>query len=161
MSYRESGVIRDLYVSSSQMVGIEYILLHAQEPILFIIRKQQRQSPAQVIPLADYYIIAGVIYQAPDLGSVINSRVVCLYPPACCLPSLPSVLDRVALDSPCVWRWPWTPDPPVSIFQVLRLQMHASTLSFFHILWTLKQISNWDTLLWESSRRSSTLCYLV
>ncbi|KAH0521014.1 Mediator of RNA polymerase II transcription subunit 6 [Microtus ochrogaster] len=59
----------------NQMVGVEYILLHAQEPILFIIRKQQRQSPAQVIPLADYYIIAGVIYQAPDLGSVINSRV--------------------------------------------------------------------------------------
>lgn len=32
---------------SSQMVGVEYILLHAQEPILYIIRKQQRQSPAQ------------------------------------------------------------------------------------------------------------------
>ncbi|ELV10982.1 Mediator of RNA polymerase II transcription subunit 6 [Tupaia chinensis] len=32
----------------NQMVGVEYILLHAQEPILFIIRKQQRQSPAQV-----------------------------------------------------------------------------------------------------------------
>ncbi|XP_058149167.1 mediator of RNA polymerase II transcription subunit 6 isoform X2 [Dasypus novemcinctus] len=59
----------------NQMVGVEYILLHAQEPILFIVRKQQRQSPTQVIPLADYYIIAGVIYQAPDLGSVINSRV--------------------------------------------------------------------------------------
>ncbi|XP_028926705.1 mediator of RNA polymerase II transcription subunit 6 isoform X3 [Ornithorhynchus anatinus] len=59
----------------NQMVGVEYILLHAQEPILFIIRKQQRQSSSQVIPLADYYIIAGVIYQAPDLGSVINSRV--------------------------------------------------------------------------------------
>ncbi|XP_069494966.1 mediator of RNA polymerase II transcription subunit 6 isoform X5 [Ambystoma mexicanum] len=59
----------------TQMAGVEYILLHAQEPILFIIRKQQRQSPTQVIPLADYYIIAGVIYQAPDLGSVINSRV--------------------------------------------------------------------------------------
>ncbi|XP_008246763.3 mediator of RNA polymerase II transcription subunit 6 isoform X5 [Oryctolagus cuniculus] len=39
------------------------------------LKKQQRQSPTQVIPLADYYIIAGVIYQAPDLGSVINSRV--------------------------------------------------------------------------------------
>uniref|UniRef100_A0A671Q7A2 Mediator of RNA polymerase II transcription subunit 6 n=1 Tax=Sinocyclocheilus anshuiensis TaxID=1608454 RepID=A0A671Q7A2_9TELE len=59
----------------NQMVGVEYILLHAQEPILYIIRKQQRQSPTQVIPLADYYIIAGVVYQAPDLGSVISSRV--------------------------------------------------------------------------------------
>ncbi|XP_044517994.1 mediator of RNA polymerase II transcription subunit 6 isoform X1 [Gracilinanus agilis] len=63
----------------NQMVGVEYILLHAQEPILFIIRKQQRQSSTQVIPLADYYIIAGVIYQAPDLGSVINSRVVSVF----------------------------------------------------------------------------------
>ncbi|KAF7710756.1 hypothetical protein HF521_009628 [Silurus meridionalis] len=58
-----------------QMVGVEYILLHAQEPILYIIRKQQRQSPAQLVPIADYYIIAGVVYQAPDLGSVISSRV--------------------------------------------------------------------------------------
>lgn len=86
------------------MVGVEYILLHAQEPILYIIRKQQRQSPTQgeqcgmnegaalvlgcnfpktllcfsfpVIPLSDYYIIAGVVYQAPDLGTVISSRVV-------------------------------------------------------------------------------------
>lgn len=59
----------------NQMVGVEYFLLHAQEPILYIIRKQQRQSPTQVIPLADYYIIAGVVYQAPDLGTVISSRV--------------------------------------------------------------------------------------
>ena len=29
-----------------------------------------------VIPLSDFYIIAGVVYQAPDLGSVISSRVV-------------------------------------------------------------------------------------
>ncbi|CAL8301958.1 unnamed protein product [Boreogadus saida] len=63
----------------NQMVGVEYILLHAQEPILYIIRKQQRQAPSQggpvTVPLADYYIIAGVVYQAPDLGSVIGSRV--------------------------------------------------------------------------------------
>ena len=56
------------------MVGIEYELLHVQEPILYVIRKQHRHSPTQVTPLADYYIVAGYVYQAPDLESVINSR---------------------------------------------------------------------------------------
>ncbi|XP_059485529.1 mediator of RNA polymerase II transcription subunit 6 [Neocloeon triangulifer] len=57
------------------MTGTEYILLHVQEPILYVIRKQHRHSPAQATPMADYYIIAGVVYQAPDLGSVFSSRV--------------------------------------------------------------------------------------
>lgn len=56
------------------MHGIEYILLHVQEPILYVIRKQHRHSPSQVTPLADYYILAGYVYQAPDLSSVINAR---------------------------------------------------------------------------------------
>lgn len=58
------------------MVGLEYVLLHVQEPILYVIRKQHRHSHQQVTPLADYYIIAGVVYQAPDLASVLNSRLV-------------------------------------------------------------------------------------
>lgn len=58
------------------MTGLEYILLHVQEPILYVIRKQHRHSPTQVLPVADYYIIAGVVYQAPDLGSVVSSRLV-------------------------------------------------------------------------------------
>lgn len=29
--------------------------------------------------MADYYIIAGVVYQAPDLGTVISSRVVRIF----------------------------------------------------------------------------------
>ena len=45
------------------MVGVEYILLCAQEPILYVIRKQQRHSPSQVSTIADYYIVAGVVYQ--------------------------------------------------------------------------------------------------
>ncbi|CAG9766148.1 unnamed protein product [Ceutorhynchus assimilis] len=56
------------------MTGLEYVLLHVQEPILYVVRKQHRHSPQQVTPLADYYIIAGIIYQAPDLASVLNSR---------------------------------------------------------------------------------------
>jgi mediator of RNA polymerase II transcription subunit 6 len=56
------------------MTGLEYILLHVQEPILYVVRKQHRHSSTQVTPIAEYYIIAGVVYQAPDLGSVVNSR---------------------------------------------------------------------------------------
>lgn len=57
------------------MIGLEYILLHVQGPILYVIRKQHRHSPNDVTPIADYYIIAGTVYQAPDLASVFNSRI--------------------------------------------------------------------------------------
>lgn len=57
------------------MIGTEYILLHVKEPILYVIRKQHRHSQEDTTPLADYYIIAGRVYQAPDLASVLNSRI--------------------------------------------------------------------------------------
>jgi len=56
------------------MIGMEYFLLHAMEPILYVVRQQHRNSPNSVTPMADYYIIAGIVYQAPDLHSVINAR---------------------------------------------------------------------------------------
>ncbi|CAK8680349.1 unnamed protein product [Clavelina lepadiformis] len=56
------------------LTGLEYVLLHHQEPILYVIRKQRRHSQKQVTTLADYYIIAGTVYQAPDVGSIVNSR---------------------------------------------------------------------------------------
>lgn len=55
--------------------GFEYKLLHVQEPILYVIRKQERSGPDNVTPLTDYYILAGIVYQAPDLNSIIQSRV--------------------------------------------------------------------------------------
>lgn len=58
----------------THMQGVEYILLHTQEPILYIVRKQHRYSPTQVTPLANYHIIGGHVFQTPDLGSIINSR---------------------------------------------------------------------------------------
>lgn len=69
-------IIYSFLVMCSNLTGLEYMLLHVQEPILYVIRKQHRHSATAVTPLADYYIIAGVVYQAPDLGSVINSRIV-------------------------------------------------------------------------------------
>jgi len=71
------------------------MLLHVQDPILYVIRKAYRQSKDKgkqqkmlcinvvcvvylVTPLADYYILGGVVYQCPDLRAVINSRMVCV-----------------------------------------------------------------------------------
>jgi len=56
------------------MTGIEYFVVHQQSPILFIIRKVERLSPDEVKPLANYYVIAGKVYQAPDISSIITSR---------------------------------------------------------------------------------------
>lgn len=56
------------------MTGVEFYLHHAQEPILFVIRKQQRLSTTQVTPLAYYYVIGGTVLQAPDLSALLNSR---------------------------------------------------------------------------------------
>lgn len=69
------------HAHNSNMVGVEYILLHVQDPILYVIRKQHRHSPTEATPMADYYIIAGTIYQAPDLASVFNSRLVIYFHP--------------------------------------------------------------------------------
>eukprot|EP01114_Cavostelium_apophysatum_P023615 TRINITY_DN8951_c0_g1_i1.p1 TRINITY_DN8951_c0_g1~~TRINITY_DN8951_c0_g1_i1.p1 ORF type:complete len:257 (-),score=36.23 TRINITY_DN8951_c0_g1_i1:2-772(-) len=59
-----------------QMRGIEYVLFAAKEPDLYVIRKQKRDSPANVTPQTSYYIIKGTIFQAPNLYSVLASRTI-------------------------------------------------------------------------------------
>lgn len=56
------------------MVGVEFELVKEQYPVLYIIQKQRRRSPTEVIPMAVYYVINGNIYQAPDLYSVLANR---------------------------------------------------------------------------------------
>ncbi|CAH8443040.1 unnamed protein product [Dicrocoelium dendriticum] len=70
-------IIRMQRLSSEQllcMTGTEFYLYQAQEPILFVIRKQQRLSNTQVTPLAYFYIINGTVLQAPDVATLLNSR---------------------------------------------------------------------------------------
>src|SRR6218665_1764181 len=57
-----------------RMQGIEYVLLHVQQPILYVIRKKRRINPEQAFTIADFYIIAGTVYQAPDLNSIISTK---------------------------------------------------------------------------------------
>lgn len=70
------SIIYSYLLYSSNMIGLEYCLLHVQEPILYVVRKQHRHSPTHSTPIADFYIVAGIVYQAPDLLSIINSHMV-------------------------------------------------------------------------------------
>ena len=56
------------------MKGIEYCLLLANEPILYVIRKQQRTGPETVIPLEDFYILSGTVYKCPSIKSLVHSK---------------------------------------------------------------------------------------
>ncbi|BHF65824.1 Mediator of RNA polymerase II transcription subunit 6 [Sparganum proliferum] len=70
-------VIRMQKLSPEQLVsmtGIEFYLHHSQEPVLFVIRKQQRLSTTLVTPIAYYYIVNGTVIQAPDLATLVNAR---------------------------------------------------------------------------------------
>ena len=62
---------------------MEYELQDAQEPHLFVIRKQQRWGPKSTSPLHFYYILDGNVYQAPSLHATLSSRLVIV--PAICL----------------------------------------------------------------------------
>lgn len=71
---RMRGLKIDALSELEKMQGVEYVLLHVQEPILYVVRKQKRLSPTATTPLANFYIIAGVVYHAPDLQSIIQSK---------------------------------------------------------------------------------------
>uniref|UniRef100_A0A1I7XPP5 Mediator of RNA polymerase II transcription subunit 6 n=1 Tax=Heterorhabditis bacteriophora TaxID=37862 RepID=A0A1I7XPP5_HETBA len=55
------------------MTGIQYVLWSAQPP-LYVICKHRRNSSQNVTPLAYYYVINGTVYQAPDLHTFVQSR---------------------------------------------------------------------------------------
>lgn len=58
------------------MKGIEFSLVHSVVPTLFLIRRQERISPAVALPISSFYIVDGTIYQSPDLYSVLANRLV-------------------------------------------------------------------------------------
>jgi mediator of RNA polymerase II transcription subunit 6 len=60
--------------------GIEFEVVAAQPPKLFVIEKRRRATPEIAEALARYYVSGGVIYQAPDLRSVMTTYLVRLIP---------------------------------------------------------------------------------
>ncbi|RIA89123.1 MED6 mediator sub complex component-domain-containing protein [Glomus cerebriforme] len=59
----------------TKMTGIEFYVAQADPPSFFLVQKRRRISEYDAIPLATYYIIRGIVYQAPDLYTIIGSRI--------------------------------------------------------------------------------------
>ncbi|RGB34172.1 MED6 mediator sub complex component-domain-containing protein [Rhizophagus diaphanus] len=67
--------LKDLNVDLRKMKGIEFQIVHEKAPVLWVIRKQNRLSEWSVSPIATFYILNNNIYQAPDLYSIIGTRI--------------------------------------------------------------------------------------
>ncbi|SHO76374.1 Similar to S.cerevisiae protein MED6 (Subunit of the RNA polymerase II mediator complex) [Malassezia sympodialis ATCC 42132] len=58
-----------------RFTGLEYALVHARPPGCFVVHKRWRRSPDLVdAPLAAFYIIHDCVYQAPDLYTILSTR---------------------------------------------------------------------------------------
>ncbi|KAE8215687.1 hypothetical protein CF327_g1091 [Tilletia walkeri] len=57
-----------------RFTGIEFVVAHARPDALFVIHKRRRLSPTETIPLAAYYVLDGTVYQAPDMHTVLGSK---------------------------------------------------------------------------------------
>lgn len=54
--------------------GVEFVLSHTAEPVLYVIKRQYRQSPESTIQQAFYYVYFGSVYQAPTLAACLRAR---------------------------------------------------------------------------------------
>lgn len=58
------------------MKGLEYTLVHSiPEAGIFHIRKQFRHSERKITPLALYYVLGGIVYEAPSLHRVLDCKI--------------------------------------------------------------------------------------
>ena len=70
------NVVRLALCTSRDLQGIEYTLDSCQEPHLFVICKQERQSADAAVPVMFYYILDGSVYQTPTIHGVLSARLV-------------------------------------------------------------------------------------
>lgn len=56
--------------------GIEYTVHHTQDPVLQVILKKKNSGNKGSTALAYYYVARGNTFQAPDLCSLVSSRLV-------------------------------------------------------------------------------------
>ncbi|KAG6817606.1 hypothetical protein H0H87_006234 [Tephrocybe sp. NHM501043] len=57
-----------------RFTGVEFAVVHAEPPSIFIIQKRERLSPDEVRPMAAYFIMNNRIYQSPDVYTILSNR---------------------------------------------------------------------------------------
>lgn len=79
--------------------GVEFVLATVQEPVLYVIKRQYRESPSSTQQQAFYYVLFGTIYMAPSLHAALKARV------ARCLHNLQSSFSQLKRDlEPLGWK---------------------------------------------------------
>lgn len=59
-----------------RFVGLEYVVVHAKPPDLFVIHQRWRSSPTQTKVLECYYVHHGNIHMAADIYTILGSKLV-------------------------------------------------------------------------------------
>lgn len=59
-----------------RFVGVEYVVVHAKPPELFVIHQRWRSSPTQTKVLECYYVLHGNIHMAADIYTILGSKLV-------------------------------------------------------------------------------------
>lgn len=65
----------DLYSELQNMKGLEFVVAIAQDPDLWVIRKQERISPKETRPISTYFVVGENIYMAPAVHTIIQNRI--------------------------------------------------------------------------------------
>jgi len=69
-----NNFLRKLNDQIRRFTGVEFAVVHAEPPSMFVIHKRERLSPDEVRPLAAYFIMNNRIYQSPDVYTVLSNR---------------------------------------------------------------------------------------
>lgn len=79
--------------------GIEFVVTYASEPVLYVIKRQLRESARVATQQAFYFVLFGNVYQAPTLHACLTARC------ARCLHHLDSAFTQLKHDlEPLEWQ---------------------------------------------------------
>ncbi|DBA69648.1 TPA: hypothetical protein ACH3X2_012707 [Trebouxia sp. C0005] len=141
VSLSRHNVVSVALCTRRDLQGIEYTLDSCQEPHLFVICKQDRQSADAAVPVMFYYILDGSVYQTPTIHGVLSARLSrCMYSVQSAFLRLQKDLDPLTKSVPAPSKLLSLPSLPTqhSKLQMRRVpsneDMHSTNRIISHVL---------------------------